>query len=198
MATNETPVYLFTGFLEGGKTHIIQESLSDPSFNTGEKTLILMCEEGEEELDPSMFAGQNCRIEYVENQDDINPENLTRLFLAHKTDRVVIEYNGMWQLNQLYQSMPQGWFVFQEMMFADASTFLTYNANMRQLMVDKLTGCEMVVLNRTLPESIRTKFTRSCAGFRAARRSVTITRTDMWSTMTSSIRFRLIWTHRLL
>ena len=69
MATNETPVYLFTGFLEGGKTHIIQESLSDPSFNTGEKTLILMCEEGEEELDPSMFAGQNCRIEYVENQD---------------------------------------------------------------------------------------------------------------------------------
>ena len=149
MATNETPVYLFTGFLEGGKTHIIQESLSDPSFNSGDKTLFLMCEEGEEELDPSMFAGQNCRIEYVENQDDINPENLTRLFLAHKTDRVVIEYNGMWQLNQLYQSMPQGWFVFQEMMFADASTFLTYNANMRQLMVDKLTGCEMVVLNRT-------------------------------------------------
>lgn len=154
MATNanQTPVYLFTGFLEGGKTHIIQESLSDPSFNTGEKTLILLCEEGEEELDPTLFAGENCRIETVERQEDINPENLTRLFLAHKTDRVIIEYNGMWQLNQLYASLPQGWFVFQEMMFADAATFLSYNANMRQLMVDKLTGCEMVVLNRTPPK----------------------------------------------
>ena len=45
------PVYLFTGFLEGGKTTIIQESLNDQNFNSGEKTLILLCEEGIEELD---------------------------------------------------------------------------------------------------------------------------------------------------
>ena len=53
------PVYLFTGFLEGGKTTIIQESLNDSNFNSGEKTLILMCEEGIEELDPSKFYGKN-------------------------------------------------------------------------------------------------------------------------------------------
>ena len=42
------PVYLFTGFLEGGKTSMIQESLNDQNFNSGEKTLVLMCEEGNE------------------------------------------------------------------------------------------------------------------------------------------------------
>ena len=39
------PVYIFTGFLEGGKTHIIQESMEDERFNSGEKTLIILCEE---------------------------------------------------------------------------------------------------------------------------------------------------------
>ena len=54
MATANIPVYLFTGFLEGGKTHIIQESMCDERFNTGEKTLIIQCEEGIDELDVSM------------------------------------------------------------------------------------------------------------------------------------------------
>ncbi len=39
------PVYLFTGFLDAGKTAFIQETLEDPGFNTGEKTLVLLCEE---------------------------------------------------------------------------------------------------------------------------------------------------------
>ena len=36
------PVYLFTGFLDAGKTAFIQETLEDPGFNTGEKTLVLL------------------------------------------------------------------------------------------------------------------------------------------------------------
>ena len=53
------PVYLFTGFLEGGKTHIIQESMEDKKFNSGEKTLLLVCEEGIEEYNPEAFWGKN-------------------------------------------------------------------------------------------------------------------------------------------
>ena len=60
----------------------------------------------------------------------------------------MIEYNGMWMLDTLYQNMPDGWIVYQEFMFADSQTFLTYNANMRGLVVDKLKSCEMLVLNR--------------------------------------------------
>ena len=31
----ELPVYLFTGFLEAGKTRFIQETLEDRRFNSG-------------------------------------------------------------------------------------------------------------------------------------------------------------------
>lgn len=143
------PVYLFTGFLEGGKTSIIQESMEDQRFNSGEKTLIIQCEEGEVELDPSRFWGQNVWLEKIEDAADLTIENLTAMGKKHKLDRVIIEYNGMWNLADLYGNLPQGWAIYQEMLFADAGTFLSYNANMRQLMVDKLTNCEMVVLNRT-------------------------------------------------
>ncbi len=146
---NRIPVYLFTGFLEGGKTHIIQESMEDKRFNAGEKTLIILCEEGECELDPTLFWGQNVYVETVDDEAQITAENLTRLAKKHKIDRVIIEYNGMWMLNTLYENLPDNWAVYQEMLFADARSFLTYNNNMRQLMVDKLLNTEMVVLNRT-------------------------------------------------
>ena len=147
------PVYLFTGFLEGGKTHIIQESMEDQKFNSGEKTLIIQCEEGVDELDPTRFYGQNVYLEQIEDEADFTKENLLAMAKKHRLDRVVIEYNGMWLLNTLYENLPENWVIYQEMMFADANTFLSYNANMRQLMVDKLQGCEMIVLNRT-PENI--------------------------------------------
>ena len=142
------PIYLFTGFLEGGKTHIIQESLNDQNFNSGEKTLVLMCEEGIDELDPTQFWGQNVSIQYIEDEEWLTRENLEELTRGKKIDRIIIEYNGMWQLSTLYQSMPQNWELYQNMMFADANTFLSYNQNMRQLTVDKLIDCEMIVLNR--------------------------------------------------
>ena len=149
MAQKQLPVYLFTGFLDGGKTHMIQESMEDARFNSGEKTLILLCEQGEVELDPTRFYGQNVYLQIIENESELTREHLSALAGAHKLDRIIIEYNGMWQLGTLYENMPDDWGIYQEMMFADAATFLTYNANMRQLMVDKLSGAEMVILNRT-------------------------------------------------
>ena len=143
------PVYLFTGFLEGGKTSIIQESMEDQKFNSGEKTLIIQCEEGEVELEPEKFYGQNVYLEQIESPEQLTKTYLTELGKKHKLDRVIIEYNGMWELTQLYVNLPDNWGIYQEMLFADANTFLSYNANMRQLMVDKLNNCEMVVLNRT-------------------------------------------------
>ncbi len=143
------PIYLFTGFLEGGKTSIIQESLNDEKFNTGEKTLVILCEEGECELDPSKFWGKNVTIHTVDDKAWLTKENLTALTQNRKIDRIIIEYNGMWELQTLYESFPDNWAIYQNMMFADAKTFANYNANMRQLVVDKIRDSEMVVLNRT-------------------------------------------------
>ncbi|MDY3015451.1 MAG: GTP-binding protein [Evtepia sp.] len=148
MMMEEIPVYLFTGFLDAGKTKFIQETMEDVRFNSGENTLLLLCEEGEEEYDPSAFSGHNVFIEVVEDQSELTAKNLERLQKKHAAERVVVEYNGMWMLDDLYQNMPDAWIVYQEFMFADSQTFLTYNANMRGLVVDKLKSCEMVVLNR--------------------------------------------------
>ena len=144
----DIPVYLFTGFLESGKTKFIQETLEDKRFCKGERTLLLVCEEGEEEYAPDQFADKSVYIRVVESQDELTAENLTAWRNETKTERVVIEYNGMWMLDVLYGAMPEGWMVYQEFMFADAETFVTYNANMRQLVYDKLKSCELVVFNR--------------------------------------------------
>ena len=143
----EIPVYLFTGFLDAGKTRFIQETLSDPRFNKGEKTLLLLCEEGEEEYDPATL-GKNIFVEPIGEPEDVNPENFAALLKAHKAERVLVEYNGMWNLDDLFRALPDGWMVYQEFMFADAGSFVSYNQNMRQLVYDKLKSCELVVFNR--------------------------------------------------
>ena len=91
--SNKIPVYLFTGFLEGGKTHIIQESMEDQRFNSGEKTLMILCEEGEEELDLDRFWGKNCYLELIDDPTQLTRDYLTLLYKKHKIDRVIIEYN---------------------------------------------------------------------------------------------------------
>ena len=55
------PMYVFTGFLESGKTRFIQQTLEDPRFNSGERTLLLVLEEGEEEYDLSTYPSKNVR-----------------------------------------------------------------------------------------------------------------------------------------
>ena len=146
----EIPVYLFTGFLEAGKTKSIQETLSDDRFNMGEPTLLLMCEDGEEEYDKSLFpnGGDNIFIEEIDDVEDLNSKYLTSLQKKYKIERVMIEYNGMWTLDKLYNSLPKNWMIYQQLFFADASSFVNYNANMRSLVVDKLTNSELIVLNR--------------------------------------------------
>ncbi len=144
----DVPVYLFTGFLESGKTKFIQETLEDRRFCNGERTLLLVCEEGEEEYAPDQFADKNVFIRVINSQEELNAEALKRFLDETKSVRVVVEYNGMWLLDVLYGAMPEGWMVYQEFMFADAGTFITYNANMRQLVYDKLKSCELVVFNR--------------------------------------------------
>ena len=147
----DIPVYLFTGFLEAGKTKFIQETLEDKRFCNGERTLLLVCEEGEEEYAPEQFADPSVCIRVLESQDELTIDNLERYVAETKAERVVIEYNGMWLLDALYAAMPEGWMVYQEFMFADARSFLTYNSNMRQLVYDKLKSCELVVFNRFEP-----------------------------------------------
>ena len=150
MAMPDIPMYVFTGFLESGKTKFIQETLEDERFNTGERTLLLVFEEGEEEYDVSTYPHKEV-YEQVLDYDELSPEMLTGLQKKYNAERVVVELNGMHLASDFYLKTPDHWKIAQEVMFADASTFLQYNANMRQLVVDKLTGAQMVVFNRMQP-----------------------------------------------
>ena len=149
----ETAVYLFTGFLESGKTSFITETMRDPNFNDGKrKYLIISCEEGEVEYDPTDFS-DNVSFASFDDEQKLTPDRLSAMQKRAKADIVVVEYNGMWMLDRFYNAMPEDWMVYQEICVVDSTTAISYNANMRSLTVDKLTSCEMVVFNRTTAET---------------------------------------------
>jgi uncharacterized repeat protein (TIGR03943 family) len=145
----ETPVYLFLGFLESGKTKFIQETLEDPRFSADEKTLLLVCEEGVEEYETIRFAkAENVELVTLESKEQLNEQYLSELQIKYGAERVVVEYNGTWLLEDFFAAMPEGWMINQMMTFFDSNTFINYNANMRQFTFDKIQNTQLVVFNR--------------------------------------------------
>ena len=147
---NEIPVYLFVGFLESGKTKFIQETFEDPNFDSGDKTLLLVCEEGEEEYNEKKFAFPGVTLKVLEDKAELNPQNLARLEKESGAGRVVIEYNGMWLLQDLANNLPENWIVYQCIATADGTTALTYarDNSMRSLLLDKIARQELHKLVR--------------------------------------------------
>ncbi len=146
----QIPVYLFVGQLESGKTKFIQETMEDPQFDSGDKTLLLVCEEGEEEFVPSRFGFGGVSIEYITDKVDLTQQNLQALQTKTGCGRVVVEYNGMWLLQDLAAALPNSWILYQCLATADGTTIKTYaNDNaMRALLLDKLRSSELLVVNR--------------------------------------------------
>ena len=146
----ECLVYLFTGFLESGKTTLIQETLKDDGFNTGdEKTLILLCEEGEGCYTKRLAEQVHATVVSVND-----PKKMTAPFLAKceqlfHPDRVMIEYNGMWSVDQFLDvELPLRWILVQILSTVDASTFAMYLANMRSILYEQLRHSETIIFNR--------------------------------------------------
>lgn len=146
--SEEISVYMFLGFLESGKTKFIQETLEDPRMENGEKTMLLVCEEGEEEYDPHLFKVKGVAVEYIDGEEELTQQKLTELTQKHSCSRVLVEYNGTWLLQAFFDAMPEDWVINQMMTFFDSATFLNYNRNMRQLVYDKIQLTQMVVFNR--------------------------------------------------
>ncbi len=161
---DEISVYMFLGFLDGGKTKFIQETLEDPRMENGERTMLLVCEEGEEEYDCSSFKVKGVKVEYLEGAEELNERTLAYLAKKNGAQRVVVEYNGTWLLQQFFDAMPENWVINQMMTFFDATTFLSYNTNMRQLVFDKINMTQMVVFNRFKGEYSQEEFHKVVRG----------------------------------
>ncbi len=157
-------VYLFLGLLESGKTKFIQETLEDPRMENGQRTMLLVCEEGEEEYAPEKFQVKNVAKVTLEDISELNMQNLSALAKKYRAERVVVEYNGTWLLQQFFDAMPEDWVIVQMMSFFDSATFLNYNANLRQLVFDKIQMTQMVVFNRYKPEYDKMAFHKVVRG----------------------------------
>ncbi len=158
------PVYLINGFLESGKTSFIDFTLRQEYFQNGEKTLLIMCEEGEVELDESYLEKINAVQVFFENPEDMTSENVRALEMKHRPDRVLIEYNGMWKMEDIYNlTLPSGWMLFQVITMIDAQTFAMYtaNLNMKSMVVAFVGDADMVIFNRCDDSTDVTKFRRS-------------------------------------
>ena len=143
------PIYLITGFLESGKTSFLSFTLQQDYFRTEGKTLLILCEEGEEEYDEEALAKDNVVVEVIEKEEDFTPERLQALDIIHQPERVVMEYNGMWLVSNFEKmQLPEGWGVEQQITCVDASTFQMYMANMKSIFMDMIKNTDMVIFNR--------------------------------------------------
>ena len=142
------PVYLFLGFLEGGKTSFIQKTLANERFGKGENILLLVCEEGLEEYDFSELRHNNVTLHVIEEKTEFDEQSLSRLSDECEADRIVVELNGMWHLTDFLLKKPDNWLIFQTVFVADASSFSIYVKNLNSLVVDKLNVSDVVIFNR--------------------------------------------------
>lgn len=151
------PVYMFLGFLESGKTTLIHETLNDEGFNEGEKTLLLVCEEGIEEYDAAFLKKTNTVAEYFDDLNDINLDILRELDRQHQPDRVLIEFNGTWNIDDFLDlGIPSDWQIVQILSTIDSSTFTNYINNMRTFMFNVINPADVVVFNRCTLDTSKT------------------------------------------
>lgn len=140
------PVYVINGFLESGKTEFINFTLGQPYFQAKGTTLLLLCEEGENEYDEALLKRSRTIVELVEAESDFTPSHLMELEKKHKPERIIIEYNGMW--NYKNAKLPWHWKIEQQITIIDASTFPMYYTNMRSLLAEMIRNSEMIIFNR--------------------------------------------------
>lgn len=144
------PVYLIAGFLDSGKTSFINGILSD-GFAMEDRTLLLCCEEGEIEYDPKLL--KNVTVVTVDSQETLTPEFLLAQQRKCRAAQIIVEYNGMWQIQDFYvNSMPQSWVLYQIIVTAEGPTFEAYTKNIASLMMEKLRNADMIVINRCTDE----------------------------------------------
>ncbi len=157
----EVPIFVINGFLESGKTTLINETLRDTEFNDGGKTLLILCEEGIEEYDDTAMKQLNVEIVTVEEQGELNIALLERCKDRYKPDRVMIEFNGTWNMTQLLQmKLPKGWLFGQILTLADATTFNNYWNNMRSVMGEQMKYSDVIIFNRCTKETDKTAIRR--------------------------------------
>lgn len=140
------PVYVINGFLDSGKTDFFRYTIQQPYFRTKGKTLLLVCEEGENEYEEELLKATNTILEVIEDEEDFNPDNLLALDAKYNPERILVEYNGVWNYKNM--KLPVMWKLEQQITVIDASSFELYFSNMKSLLAEQLRGSDLILFNR--------------------------------------------------
>ena len=146
MENDMIPVYFINGFLESGKTEFINFTIEEDYFKIDELTLIIACEEGEKEYEPEALEGGNAVLELLDGESAFTLKNLSALAAKHNPERIIIEYNGMWNPKDIL--LPQDWAMEEQITLIDATTFAMYYANMKSRIAEMMRNADVVVFNR--------------------------------------------------
>lgn len=158
----EIPIYLFTGFMDSGKTSLIKETLLENGFAEEGKSLIICCEDGEVEFSEEELKKINAKLAMIEKEEDFTAERLNQLQLEYLPDQIFLEYNGTWGMDTLMETtLPKGWTIIQSLATVDATTFDMYLANMRSMIMEQLFQADVVIFNRCDDSTDKGKYRRN-------------------------------------
>ena len=143
---DKMPVFLINGFLEAGKTQFLQFTMGQDYFQTGGKTLLIVCEEGDTEYDQELLTQTKTAVVYMDSLAEMTPQRLEELELLYNPERVLLEWNGMWNQDEL--RLPPDWMIYQQITIIDGSTFDLYIKNMKPLLGAMVRNSELIICNR--------------------------------------------------
>lgn len=145
----EIPVYLFTGFMDSGKTSLVKDTLFKQGFAAEGDTLIVCCEDGDVEYSEEELTQHNVKIAMIENEEDFTADTLKAINEQYKPEQVFIEYNGTWRMDTIMETkLPKYWTIVQSLATVDATTFDVYLQNMRAMIMEQLFMADVVIFNR--------------------------------------------------
>lgn len=158
----EIPVYLFTGFMDSGKTSLIRQTLIENDFGEGSKTLLIVCEDGDIEYDETELLSHQTKIAYLTSEEEFSYENLTKLSETYQPNQVFIEYNGTWEMSLFTETqLPKNWILVQSLATVDSTTFDMYLTNMRAMILEQLFLADAVIINRCDADTPKGKYRRA-------------------------------------
>ena len=140
------PVYIINGFLDSGKTDFFRYTIAQPYFRTKGKTLLIVCEDGENDYEEKLLKQTNTVIERIEEEEDFNPDALIALDAKHNPERILVEYNGMWNFKNM--KLPIMWKLEQQITVIDCSSFELYFNNMKSLLAEQIRNSDLILFNR--------------------------------------------------
>ena len=145
----QIPVYLFTGFLDAGKTTLICRMLEERQLNlAGQPTLLLVCEAGLKEYPQELLEQYHIQPVRIRRMEECTQEYLTSLQETSGCRAVIAELNGFWPCSVIEGNMPENWVIREKYFCADANTIGMFSSNLQGQTGDKISYASSAWFNR--------------------------------------------------